>query len=395
MGEAAKRGKVVEARQLLPKEAYTSREWFEREQEELFGRSWQFACLEADVPEAGDYKALQVGRYPLIVIRGADRELRCFHNICRHRGSLVLDGEGNAGRGIRCPYHHWFYSLDGSLRSMPGQEKLYPDIDKSRLGLRPAALDRFRGIVFVHPEPDPRESFASWLGDLPAKAWPHEVEDMREALSLRYELSANWKLFWENAMDGYHLAYLHAHTLGGPDPDSQDWDAAGRHGIFRSTAGPRPLGEDLLKPIRGGDRKGYGSVYYLFPNFGTLPALYTWTTFHVIPVEARRCWIDTRFFVSKDSDRADEYYRRGPGMPELAAGRGTPEAPIALADIAGPPMESGSFHIEDMWICERMQRAMESPVYGVGPMAPIVESQLTFFQRNLMDFVPVERETIR
>ncbi len=61
----------------------------------------------------------------------------------------------------------------------------------------------------------------------------------------------------------------------------------------------------------------------------------------------------------------------------------------SLRSITGHPMDSGNFMIEDMWVCERMQRAMSSPVYAVGPMAPDAESALTFFQRNVLDYVPL------
>ena len=88
--------KPTEATQLLPPEAYTSRAWFEREQRELFGRSWHFAGMATDAPNPGDYMCTQSGLYPLFVVRQEDGSLKAFHNICRHRGSLIVEGRGSA-----------------------------------------------------------------------------------------------------------------------------------------------------------------------------------------------------------------------------------------------------------------------------------------------------------
>ena len=96
----------------LPVEAYLSRPWFDREQELLFGRTWQFAGLAEDLTEPGDYVTAQAGPFPLIVLRGEDGELRAFHNICRHRGTQLLRAVGKARKVITCPYHGFQYSLE-------------------------------------------------------------------------------------------------------------------------------------------------------------------------------------------------------------------------------------------------------------------------------------------
>ncbi len=217
--------KPATARQLLPPEAYTSQAWFDREQAELFGRAWSFAGMTADTPSAGDYRCVQVGRYPLFVLCGRDGALRAFHNICRHRGNQLLEGNGGSGAVLTCPYHHWSYDFEGQLAGVPQHETLFADLDMSEICLFPAALGTFRGMVFVNPQAEPEECFDDWLAEIPDHAWPHDVDKLVVARPTRYEIACNWKVFAENAMDGYHLMHLHDQTLKGPAPDNQDWEA--------------------------------------------------------------------------------------------------------------------------------------------------------------------------
>ena len=133
----------------LPIEAYTAPEWFEREQEELFGRVWQFGGFVEDVAEPGDFVTVQAGHHPLFVVREPDGSLRAFHNICRHRGTQLLRTTGKSRKSIICPYHHWTYSLDGDLKSIPGRKSEFPDTDLSTLCLHKASVATWREAVNI------------------------------------------------------------------------------------------------------------------------------------------------------------------------------------------------------------------------------------------------------
>ena len=220
--------------QRLPREAYISPEWFERERRDLFGRTWTWAGLACDLPEAGDYTTVAAGDHPLVVLRDEAGALRAFHNLCRHRGTELVEGAGrlDAAR-IVCPYHRWTYGLDGALRAVPLHAQCFPGLDPGDHSLLPAALGEFKGMVFVHP--DPGADFSEWRADLESVAWPHRFERMRAGPEITYEMRCNWKVFFENAIDGYHLAYLHDRTLGGPRADRNVWDVHGRHLVWYST----------------------------------------------------------------------------------------------------------------------------------------------------------------
>jgi len=136
------------ARQLLHREAYLDADWLAREQTELFGRAWSFACMTSDIPEPGDYRTLKIGDYSLVVVRGKDGELNCFHNTCRHRGMQIMEGCGNAAKGLVCPYHWWTYELDGSLRGMPKKKELFADLDITTIALKPSSVGVLDQLVF-------------------------------------------------------------------------------------------------------------------------------------------------------------------------------------------------------------------------------------------------------
>ncbi|MDQ6945041.1 MAG: Rieske (2Fe-2S) protein [Actinomycetota bacterium] len=102
-------------RALLPVEAYRSRPWFDQEQASLFADRWVLVASAEELTKAADYVTAVAGGAPLVVIRGHDGELRAFHNLCRHRGAMLLQGNGTVNRAVTCAYHQWRYQLDGAL----------------------------------------------------------------------------------------------------------------------------------------------------------------------------------------------------------------------------------------------------------------------------------------
>ena len=133
----------------LPPWTYFSPELFQIEQEELFRRHWQLACHVSDIPQEGDWTTFDIAGERALVVRGKDNVVRAFHNVCRHRAAAVVRGEtGSCRQGLRCFYHGWTYGLDGKLKAIPG-EAGFPNLDKSRFGLKPLQMEVWSGFVFV------------------------------------------------------------------------------------------------------------------------------------------------------------------------------------------------------------------------------------------------------
>ena len=384
-------------RQLLPRGAYTDAEWLERERRTLFDRSWVWAGVEADVATPGDYLTTSVQGQQLFVLRDEAGRLRAFHNVCRHRGCEVVEGKGNVGRAVRCPYHRWTYELSGDLRSVPNESECFGAVPREGLSLHPASVGVHLGMVFVNPHPAPPESFPDWTAGLDQHAWPHDFGNGSLAFAgeTTYEMRCNWKVFYENAVDGYHLGYLHDRTLGPLYPDRNVWQLVGRHAMWYSTEREGPpqsnsiLTERLVdgagaRRLPGHQPATYPGVVALFPLSLLTPNPWGFSASVLEPVDAETTRMRTLSWAPSGSS----------GM--LAKGLdwlwrfGQKERPVVrLADSTTHPLESGDFQIEDMWICEKIQRNLHSPHYEVGPMAngPGAESPITHFQRSVLDFV--------
>jgi len=386
--------KPTRSEQLLPKECYYDPEWFEREHRELFSRSWTFACVLQDIPEAGDYRAVQVNRYPMVVIRGKDGQPKAYHNTCRHRGAMLFeeDQKGNCRHGIVCPYHAWTYNLDdGSLRGLPKKELAFPGLEMEKLGLHKAAVGVIGDLIFVNPQAEPEEDFETWLGGMrESHMWPHRIDMLSEKRPIRYDFGANWKGFCENAMDGYHLSYLHDKTLKGPDIEDQGWDAVGRHWIYMSN--PRPVDDNAFYTrVPGVDTSApHPGVYQFFPNSGLVTSPFFFSAYTIVPVSPERCYLELRTWMMPKEKQDPAKQRK---VPSSTSGHGhimkDGKRYISIEELSCHAMESLDFQIEDMWVCEQQQKALHSPMMKVGPLAQSGETSLTWFQQHILDHVPL------
>ena len=115
---------------LLPVEAYTSQDWYDREMRDIFSKTWRYAGFMEDVSEPGQYITVQAGLNNIFVVMGRDRRLRAFHNICRHRGTQLIRAVGKTHKALTCPYHDWTYDLEGNLISVPEEQEEFKEAVK-------------------------------------------------------------------------------------------------------------------------------------------------------------------------------------------------------------------------------------------------------------------------
>lgn len=176
----------------MPSRIYTDPEIFALERERIFLRNWFFLCREEQLPDAGDYRAFDTPGGPILLVRGEDMRLRCFANYCRHRGSLLLEGETNCGRRIMCPYHAWSYFSDGRLYGCPDMADA-EGFDRKENGLVPLGLDMWAGFVFATFHTAPK-ALVDHLGDLPKRFGSHCLAEMCCTWRMTIEPQCNWKL---------------------------------------------------------------------------------------------------------------------------------------------------------------------------------------------------------
>lgn len=195
----------------LPGWAYHSDALLELEKEHVFRNHWQIAGHVSDVPDAGDYLAMDVVGERALIVRGRDGVVRAFNNMCRHRGSrVVADDKGNCRNALVCPFHGWVYNLDGTLRGA-ARPASFPDMDKNEFGLMPLDLEIWMGFIFIRFRKDgPQPPVAELLKPIEAEMAHYEAQDMVPASGVWTQKSAvNWKSVRDVDNEGYHVAMAH------------------------------------------------------------------------------------------------------------------------------------------------------------------------------------------
>jgi phenylpropionate dioxygenase-like ring-hydroxylating dioxygenase large terminal subunit len=192
----------------LPGWVYHDPEYHSVEMARLIRPAWQIVCHANEIPEAGDWRTLEIAGESVLVIRGADGAVRAFANVCRHRGSRLVDGEAGCAKRLTCPYHAWTYAADGRLVGVPMKED-YPGLDQRALGLVPFELELWRGFAFVRLEGG-GPSVAAMMAPYDAEIEPHRFEELQAIgrITLRPR-DVNWKNVADNYSDGLHISVAH------------------------------------------------------------------------------------------------------------------------------------------------------------------------------------------
>jgi anthranilate 1,2-dioxygenase large subunit len=200
----------------IPYKVYSSDELYALEQERIFrGPVWSFLGLEAELPNAGDFKSTFVGDTPVVVTRNDDGSLSTWINRCAHRGATVCRAARGNARSHICVYHQWSYDTRGNLRGVPfrngikGSPGMPDDFDPKDHGLQQLRVDTYRSLIFAtFSERAP--SLYDYLGP---KMRPGLDRIFHKPIvylgCVRQYSKSNWKLYNENVRDPYHASLLH------------------------------------------------------------------------------------------------------------------------------------------------------------------------------------------
>ncbi|MBN9417069.1 MAG: aromatic ring-hydroxylating dioxygenase subunit alpha [Candidatus Eremiobacteraeota bacterium] len=309
-----------------PSSWYLRPDILQREKESVLLRSWQPVCRVEQLAEQGAFVSGSFLDQPWVVTR--DGSLRAFYNVCRHHAALVAQGEGCAAK-LTCPYHGWTYDLDGRLRSAPrlGAVK---EFQRELYGLRPIALEVWGPWVWLNFGPEP----APLLTQLEPLAGRVSLDGLRYVCTRSYDIECNWKVYVDNYLDGgYHVEVAHQALAAQLDLDAYK----------TSLEGSLVLQECGAASERLGDRAVYAWLYpnWMFNRYGPILDI-NW----VIPLGPERCQTVFEYFF--DSSCSQEFIETS-----LAA--------------------SHQVQLEDVEICESVQKGLRSQGYDVGRYAPSLE----------------------
>ena len=291
---------------------YEDPERHRREVEALLRGRALVAGLSCDLPAAGSYFTSAVGAVPALVVRGADGRARAFLNACRHRGSAVADGRGDAAKAFTCRYHSWTYDLAGRLIARPLAEGAFDGLERSS-NLIELPCDEQCGVIVVGTATSSPADARAVLGAYAAEIASHDLASYRLVGEQQKTWPFNWKLGFETFMEAYHIFSLHRDTLGRQlrsSPMLSEFDGA--HG--RAFIMGRRCPELLARPESEWGRFGNATLaYWLFPNTVlSMPQSGHAELWTFVPADDRpdRSQISVRFYAAPTAPREDEFWQR-------------------------------------------------------------------------------------
>lgn len=201
----------------VPYAAYRDEGLYAKEQKRIFrAGTWNYLCLDSEIPQPGDYRTTFVGDAPVVVVRDEDDDIYAFENRCSHRGALIcIEKSGKGAQDFQCVYHAWTYDRQGNLKGVAfeagvnGSGGMRKDFCKEAHGPRKLRVAVFCGLVFgsFSEMVDPIEEY---LGDEICQRIERVLGKPVEVIGrFTQSLPNNWKLYVENVKDSYHASLLH------------------------------------------------------------------------------------------------------------------------------------------------------------------------------------------
>jgi choline monooxygenase len=299
----------------------------------VFGATWQMVGRVEQVAALGSFLTADVAGEPILVVRGDDNVLRGFYNVCRHKAAPILNEPCGTATKLRCRYHGWTYDLAGKLRGTPEFDGV-ADFRKEDNGLVPVTVATWGPFVWVHLDP-PKQSVEEFLDPLPQWA-AGKFAELKFADRVEYELACNWKVYVDNYLDGgYHVNTVHPSLAGVLDYTGYKTTV---HANCSVQTSPMKSGDpnDPASKTRTGSEAAY---WWVFPNFMLNIYSGVMDTNLVVPLGPDRCKVIFDYFFAEGV------------TPEFI------KDSVAVAH---------QVQVEDVGICEEVQRGLHSRSYSAG-----------------------------
>ena len=336
----------------LPAFAYTDAAILAAETERIFRRSWEPVGNAIDVAQPGTFFTAEIAGAPIVVTRDVTGALRGFSNVCRHRAGPVAVGKG-VRKSLTCRYHGWTYALDGRLVKTPELGAI-EGFDPRCHGLPSVRVEAWGPLVFACLD-DGAPPLLATLGAIPSETAALDLAAMRPVARREYEIACNWKTYVDNFLEGYHLPTVHPGLFRELDYGKYRVDTFAN---YSSQVAP-------IRPVADG---AVGRQY--LPAEGELAALYYW----VFP-----SWM---LNIYPDNMSLNVVLPRGPDrcVTIFEWFRKDPDGPGAAEAIARTTAFSHGIQLEDIAICEAVQKGLASGAYERGRFSTLRENGVHHFQ---------------
>ncbi|MCY4046376.1 MAG: aromatic ring-hydroxylating dioxygenase subunit alpha [Cellvibrionales bacterium] len=340
----------LEQAECLPFAVYHDPDTYKKEVHDIFFNDWVFCTAEANLKAIGSYYAFTLAGESIAIVRNQENQLVALSNVCRHRGTLLLDeGYGHFKKHIVCPYHAWAYNDEGKLLAAPFSGNVA--IDKKAHCLPTYSVDTFLGLVFVHIKP-PKMTLEERFGKVAELTKDYEPDRFTQAYYSDDEVwHANWKLAVENGIESYHLFKVHKDTLEQTTPTktayyvegSEKWAVTG--GKIKGAA-----------PVSSWFKRSYPEhldhyrLVFLPPGFIGIMTYESFDWIQVMPKSSTSCLIKSGgISTSNKLSQSQKDFTK-------------------------------AFFAEDKWICERVQQGMQSQLTKGGKLVGMEKIVVDFHQ---------------
>ena len=387
---ALKAPSLAEARG-LPASVYTSEGFFALEQRRLFPRTWTGVAFDADVPAPGDAVPVSVAGVPIIILRDRSGTVRAFHNVCRHRATIVLPEPCRALKQLQCPYHAWTYGLDGALLATPFWDGTAASkreaVDAGANGLVPVRCGEWNHVIFVNLD-DNAAPLEEYVAPMEREFSHLEIDALECGYRTSWEFKANWKLVMDN-WEVYHHVWVHEGIFermsdevdletGEPYTDTV---VDGAVMALRANAGRPERRLDTAAdgttlpplPTRAGVRQKHGMANAVLPN-STLtlgPSAYVPGIY--VPVAPGVTRAEMAWYFAPEAATGPEHAAARDAAIDRWIGPGR-----SLSDQRG-------LRPQDHRCMELQQAARASPVADDVKFSPVWEEGVRYFQTWLVD----------
>ena len=345
----------------VPLEEYRSPERFAAERATVFRKLPIIAATADELKAPGDCLAHDVLGSPVVLVRGEDNVVRGFLNVCRHRNTRIVSGEGVQNcRAFKCPYHNWVYGLDGALNAIP-QAFGFPGLEREKMGLVPVPVVEQHGLIWMVADPkaplDLDGHLAGIGADLDAFGFSDHVLFRRD----KQRRKTNWKLIADAFLEAYHVQRLHRATVAEFFTDNELCsDRLGRH--VRSAIARKATAEVIDRPAEEwhiGNHMTF--AYFIFPCTVLVVQPDFHTLFSFVPTAVDETEVDHIMIVPQAPRNAEEREHY---------------------DRAFDYMDAGVFNGEDVWVAEQAQSVIHSGANEVMTLGTF-EHGVKFFHDTL------------